>query len=90
MSSPFMDYLNVQGVINLAVFLAPVLGKLTKDIIDNIVKPISQNIYFTSGDLADKQIKLKAVLRSLVINGITIAILTLVWMIIYKIIKMIN
>jgi len=90
MSSPFMDYLNAQGVINLALFLVPVLGKLVKDIIENIIKPVAQNIYFTTGDLADKQIKLKAMLESLVRNGITIAILTLVWMIIYRIFKMIN
>jgi large-conductance mechanosensitive channel len=90
MSSPFMDYLNAQGVINLALFLGPVLGKLVKDIIENIIKPISQNIYFTSGDVADKQIKLKEMLQSLVKNVITIAILTLVWMIIYRIFKMIN
>jgi len=85
-----MDYLNAQGVINLALFLGPVLVKFVKDIIENIIKPITQNIYFTSGNLEDKQIKLKAMLRSLVTNGITIAILTLVWMIIYRIFKMIN
>ena len=90
MSSPFMDYLNAQGVINLALFLGPVLVQFVKDIIENIIKPISQNIYFTSGDVADKQIKLKEMLQSLVKNVITIAILTLVWMIIYRIFKMIN
>ena len=90
MSSPFMDYLNAQGVINLALFLGPVLVSLIKDLIENIIKPVGQNIYFTSGNLADKQIKLKAMLQSLVKNGITIAILTLVWMIIYRIFKIIN
>ena len=90
MSSPFMDYLNAQGVINLAIFLVPVLISLIKDLIENIIKPIGQNIYYTSDKLSDKEIKFKEMLHSLIKNGLTIAILTLVWMIIYRIFKMIN
>ena len=90
MSSPFMDYLNAQGVINLALFLVPVLISLIKDLIENIIKPIGQNIYYTSDKLSDKEIKFKEMLHSLIKNGLTIAILTLVWMIIYRIFKMIN
>ena len=90
MSSPFMDYLNAQGVINLAIFLVPVLISLIKDLIVNIITPIGQNIYFTTGILTDKQIKFKEMLHSLIKNGLTIAILTLVWMIIYRIFKIIN
>lgn len=87
MSSPFMDYLNAQGVINLALFVSPVLVSLVKDVIKNIIQPVGQTIYFTTGNLADKQIKLKDMLHSLIKHGITIAILTLVWMIVYRIFK---
>ena len=40
--------------------------------------------------LCNKEIKFKEMLHSLIKNGLTIAILTLVWMIIYRIFKMIN
>ena len=88
--SPFMEYLNAQGVINLALFVSPVIVTLVKDLLDNIIKPIGQRIFFTSGIVADKNIKTQAMINSLIRNGLAIAILTFIWMLIYAIIKMAN
>ena len=83
MSSPFLDYLNVQTIFSAGTMLAPVIKPLIEDLKTNIISPIAAKIYPSAATTAeDKKIKLDVFLKSLIKYLIMIAIMAFMWKIV--------
>jgi len=83
MSSPFLDYLNVQTIFSVGTLMTPIIKPLIEDLKLNIVSPITAKIYPSATTTeADKQIKWKTFLKSLIKYLIMIAVMAVIWKIV--------
>jgi len=83
MSSPFLDYLNVQTIFSVGTLMTPIIKPLIEDLKLNIVTPITSLIYPSATTTADdKKIKFKTFLKSLIKYLIMIAIMAVIWKIV--------
>ena len=83
MSSPFLDYLNVQTIFSLGTLMTPIIKPLIADLNLYIVGPIASKIRPTpTTTAAEKTIKVRAFLTSLIKYLIMIAVMAAIWKVI--------
>ena len=80
----FMNYLSKNKILSVGIIIGPLVGGIIKALMDSFVSPVSEMIYPTTSNPADRRIKGKELLSNIIKYAIMILIFTLVWVGIYN------
>ena len=84
MSDDFMKYLASNKILSVGILIGPLVGGVIKSVLDDFVSPISEMIYPTTTNPADRNIKGRNLLSNIIKYTIMILLFTLIWAGVYN------
>ena len=88
--SATLNFLASNKIISIGILMAPLVGGIIKALMDDLISPVAEMIYPTTGNPSDKNIRGKELLNTVIKYAIMIALFFVVWIIFNQIVNMIR